>query len=113
MNKSLGMQFVDDLMAEMPTPLAKLRLASALAKYEGFTIYLPMRSKSERRIGAAINMLENGMSPAEAAAAIKARFAVSIRTATRDVTAARKMSAHVVRIGSDAEASPTPAKEII
>lgn len=107
MRDSPGKQFVDDLMRAMPGPEAKLRLWAALAQYEGCSIYLPMTPQAERRKRAAVNMLANGMRPAEAAAAIRERFQVSTRTAARDVSEARKMSSADGRFVADAENSTT------
>lgn len=87
-----GEAFCLDLLDAMPTPQARMLLAARLAKYAGCTVYIPADSKGERRIQAALRMLENGMAPAEIAAAIRARFQVSTRTAQRDVRTARKMS---------------------
>lgn len=87
-----GDAFVAELLEAMPTPQARLLLAARLAKYAGRVIYLPVESKKERRIRAAFNMLINGMSAADTAAALVKRFAVAARTAQRDVEAARKMS---------------------
>ena len=84
--------FVDDLVAAMPTPHARLVLVAALAKYSGQSVYIPTESKPDRRVRAAQNMLANGMDSAEAAAAIAARFCVSQRTAQRDVEKARNLS---------------------
>lgn len=89
---SPGEAFVQHLLAAMPGPEARLRLAAALAAYEGCTIYLPAGSKAARRIRAATNMLANGMTGTEAAEAIRKRFGVSRRTSERDVRSARKMS---------------------
>jgi hypothetical protein len=82
--------FVDELVAAMPTPQAKLLLIARLVKYAGMTIYIPTESKKARRVRAAANMRANGMSAADAANAIIERFGVALRTAQRDVEAARK-----------------------
>jgi hypothetical protein len=103
---SLGDQFIDDLVAAMPTPEAQLRLLAALSKYEGYSVYLPLPKQAGRRARAAENMLQNDMSRADAAAAIKARFCVSMRTASRDVAeASRKMSSKNGRTARETDAS--------
>ena len=84
--------FVEDLHKAMPTPQAKLLLVACLAKYAGQTIYIPTESKQERRVRASQRMIENGMSPADIAAAIVTRYGVSQRTADRDVKTARSLS---------------------
>lgn len=89
---SAGEDFCLDLLDAMPTPQARMLLAARLAKYAGCTVYIPADQKSARRIQAARRMLENGMAPADVAEAIRARFQVSVRTAQRDVTAARQTS---------------------
>lgn len=91
--------FVSDLLEAMPTPQARMALMSRLAKHAGRTIYLPVQSKADRRIHAAARMLENDMTDADACTAIKDRFGVSVRTAQRDVKAARKMSQKNVAAG--------------
>ena len=106
-HRSLGEKFVADLLAVMPTPVARLRLLTALAGYEGCSVYLPTTPKAARRARAAANMLDNGMTANEAARAIRERFAVSQRTAFRDVAAARKMSSGDVSNRADDEGSPT------
>ncbi len=92
MSGSPGETFVDHLMAAMPSPEARLRLAAALVVYEGCTVYLPAGPKALRRVRAAHHMLAHGKSGPEAAEAIRQRFGVSRRTAERDVKAARKLS---------------------
>jgi len=87
-----GEAFCMDLLDAMPTPQARMLLASRLAKYAGCTVYIPADSKTERRIQAARRMLDNGMAPCAITDAIRTRFQVSMRTAQRDVGAARKMS---------------------
>lgn len=89
---SAGEDFCLDLLDAMPTPQARMLLAARLAKYAGCTVYIPADSKAERRIQAARRMLDNGMAPADIAESIRARFQVSVRTAQRDVAAARQMS---------------------
>jgi len=84
--------FADELIAAMPSPHARLVLVATLAKYAGMTVYIPADSKRDRRVRAAQNMLTNGMSDADTAAAIAERFRVSQRTAQRDVQTARKLS---------------------
>lgn len=106
-HRSLGEKFVADLLAVMPTPEAKLRLLTALAQFEGCTIYLARAPKAARRVRAASNMLANGIPPADAAHAIRERFAVTARTAFRDVAAARKMSSGNVSNRADDEGSQT------
>lgn len=84
--------FIQDLLERMPTTQAKLSALTVLAKWAGESIYLPMDSKAERRRRAAQNMLANGMSSANAANALRERFGISARTASRDVSTARQMS---------------------
>ena len=85
-------RFVEELVAAMPNPQARLVLIAVLAKYAGQTVYIPLESKRERRVRSARHMLSNNMSAAEVAATIAARFRVSQRTAYRDVKTARNMS---------------------
>lgn len=99
--------FVQDLIANMPTPGAKAAAISVLAKWAGSTIYLPMDSKSDRRQRAAENMLANGMEASEVANALRHRFGVSIRTAHRDVSSARKMAKGLVSYGGSNGGSET------
>ena len=84
--------FVDSLLAAMPTPGARLALLSVLARWSGATIYLPCESKTKRRQRAAKRMLDNRMTAADVARALRERYGVSSRTAYRDVSIARKMS---------------------
>lgn len=85
-------RFVEQLIAAMPTPGARLSLLSVLGRWAGATVYLPSQSKALRRQRSAKNMLDNGMSPGEIAQALRERYGVSDRTAARDVSAARKMA---------------------
>ena len=85
-------QFVDDLIAAMPTPGAKLAALSVLGKWAGAVVYLPTESKAQRRRRAAKHMLDNMMLPADIAQALRERYGVSDRTAFRDVSSARKMA---------------------
>lgn len=89
---SAGEDFIQDLIDAMPTPHAQMLLTARLAKYAGCTVYIPAQSKAERRILAACNMLKNNMASADIAEAIRERFQVSLRTAQRDVSTARKMA---------------------
>lgn len=84
--------FIDDLIRAVVTPQARLGVLACMAKYAGQSIYIPVESKLDRRIKAAGNMLRNGMEPAEVATALVTRFGISLRTAQRNVTAARKLS---------------------
>ena len=63
-----------------------------LRKWAGYSIYIPRLKAKSRRADAARNMLDNGMSVADAARAICERFSVTMRTAQRDVSDSRKMS---------------------
>lgn len=87
-----GEAFISDLLEAMPTPMARMNLASRLAKYAGQTIYLPAESERQKRVKAAFNMLENGMVSNEIIPALIERYRISDRTASRDVNSARKMS---------------------
>lgn len=84
--------FIGELRSVMDSHFAQLKLAAILAKYSGQTIYIRTGSKRDRRVRAVANMLANGMSPGDAAAAIVQRFGVSKRTAERDVTRSRNLS---------------------
>lgn len=83
--------FVDDLLAAMPSPQARMMLAATLSRYAGESVYIPTSSKKERRVQAARNMLGSGMTAIEAAAAIATRFQVTRRTAQRDISAAKSV----------------------
>ena len=85
--------FLQALLRAMPTPQAQTALLLEVQKWEGVTLYLPMQSKAARRARAALNMLDNQMSPADVATALQERFGVCERTAWRDVAIARKKSA--------------------
>jgi len=89
-----GEKFIADLLKAMPDGRSELMLLACLDRYAGTTIYLPMQSRSERRIKAAENMLANGMAYDDITQAIAKRFCVSTRTAQRDIEYARKMSAN-------------------
>jgi hypothetical protein len=101
--------FIQDLLERMPTTQAKLSALTVLAKWAGESIYLPMDSKSERRRRAAQNMLANGMSSAATVSALRERFGVSARTASRDVSAARQMPRKTGAIVVPNEVSPNVA----
>jgi hypothetical protein len=92
MKTSLGEEFVNTLMSSLPSPEARLRAGAVLMQFEGCSLYLPTSNKAARRIQAATQMLKNGLSPAEAATALRERFRITARTAQRDVANARKMS---------------------
>lgn len=89
---STGDAFVKALLDSMPSTHARMALMSCLARFAGRTIYLPAPSKAARRVNVAANMIANGMSDADTANTIHDRFNVSLRTAQRDVKAARQMS---------------------
>lgn len=92
MMPSVADAFTRDLIDAMPTPQARLVCISVLAKYAGSLIYLPTESKADRRARVARHALNNGMSGADVAAMLRARFSISARTALRDVNAARNLS---------------------
>lgn len=89
---SSGDDFVSHLLSAMPTPESRLRLAAALVRFEGCTIYLARQSGAARRRQAARRMLGNGMSACEAVRVLRERYGVTARTAQRDVSYSRKMS---------------------
>lgn len=85
------MSFIDELMGQLDSR-HRLILVALLSKYGGTTIYLPIESQKDRRIRAARNMIENGMSNREICEELRKRFGKSARQITRDVKAARIMS---------------------
>ena len=89
---TLGERFCRRLIDSMPNPQARTIIVMELAKWAGKTLYLPAVKRGDRRQAAVANMLENGMSDAEAANAIHERFSVGLRTAQRDVKTVRQMS---------------------
>ena len=84
-SSTLGERFCRALIDSMPTPHARLLCVMELAKWAGTTIYLPAEKPAGRRRNAARNMLTNGMTPAEVAIALRARYGVTIRQAQRDI----------------------------
>ena len=86
---SVGETFCRDLLDAMPTPRARMVCAAVLARYAGSVLYFSTESKGKRRRRAARHGLDNGMSAADVAAMLRARFGVSARTALRDVKTAK------------------------
>jgi Mor family transcriptional regulator len=91
--QTLGERFCRRLIDSIPDARSRAILIMELAKWGGKTLYLPAGPKrSARRVSAARNMLNNGMSVAESALAIHERFGISLRQAQRDVESARQVS---------------------
>lgn len=89
-----GDDFVNDLINAMPNPASRMMLIACLKKYAGQKVYLPVESKSERRLNAAANMLNNGMEVSAIISALVERFGISSRTAERDIQNARNIAAN-------------------
>jgi hypothetical protein len=86
---SVADAFCRDLIDAMPSTGAQMLCLAVLDRYAGGTVYLPCGSKAPRRRRAARHALDNGMGDADVAAMLRKRFGVSVRTALRDVRAAK------------------------
>lgn len=82
---TLGEIFMRRLIDCMPSPEARMVCVMELGRWQGKTLYIPTEKRGERRRKAALNMLDQGKSPADAALIIHERYGVSLRQAQRDI----------------------------
>ena len=80
--------FADELLRARPSE-AQPAARRVLARYAGRSVYLA-RDPRALRLSAAGHMLRSGMTPAETAATLRARFGISDDTARRDVRKAQQ-----------------------
>lgn len=78
-------KFINELMDIGKLEKPKIAVLNLLMKWQGYSIYIPRESKSDRRIRAAIGMLTNGMNKSEISSALIKRFGITSRQSYTDI----------------------------
>jgi len=89
------------LLAAMPDTRARMACLRVLARYAGETLHVPTPSGPALRVRRARAFLDAGWTVADAVGSVQARFGVSLRSAQRDVKAARQTPSNIGAAGSD------------
>ena len=98
--ETLFAAFLRAVVASVP-PEARVGLILELRKWAGKTVYFPAGRRAERREAVARSILQDGVSPADAARIMCERVGCSLRQAQRYVKTARHLSHARVAVGPD------------